>query len=134
MRTRVLPVEEWPRLMEVEPFQTYGLPNPQHWIVIVVEDDEGRIVAHTDLSDAVHWDFHVTPEWRGNAGVFRALLEHGQEALQANAVAGAHTTIADPIVQAMAERFGFIPAPGKLYLYPVPSSSGILSGTPPRED
>lgn len=106
----------------VEPFKSHGLPDPAHWIVIVVEDDAGAIAAHTTLVETVHWDFHVEPTHRGNAGVFRALLDSGLAELQARGVAGVHTTISDdlPEVQQMAERFGFVSAPGRLYIRPIP--------------
>lgn len=123
--SRVLPHEEWDRVAAFAPFNEAGLPSgeaAQHWEILVVEDD-GQIVACCSLSDQVHWDgFSVDAAHRGNPVVFRALLEQSLQTLIDAGVAGAHLTIPDdhPELAAMVERFGFIPAPGRLYLLAVP--------------
>jgi hypothetical protein len=131
MRARVLPEAEWARVADRPPYDQAGLPPPDHhWLILVVEDDAGAIVASCALSDQVHWDgFHINPEARGNAAVFRAMLAFGLQELQAAGVPGAHLTIPDgqPGLEHMVERFGFFRAPGVLFCVPVPpkSSGGV---------
>lgn len=123
--SRLLPKTEWPRVAAFAPFNQTGLPVgeiAEHWEILVVEDD-GVIVACCSLSDQVHWDgFSVVEGYRRNPTVFRALLEESLRALVDAGVPGAHLTIPDghPELTAMVERFGFVPAPGRLYLLAVP--------------
>ena len=122
MQARLLPPEEWEKLADRPPFKDTGLPNPDHWAIVVVED-AGEIVASCALFDTVHWDgFHVNEEFRGHAGVFRQLLGASMATLQERGVPGVHLTIphGQPELEAMAERFGFVPADGKLYIVAVP--------------
>lgn len=116
---RVLPVEEWYRVAQLEPFASGGLPDPEHWRIVVVERD-GEIVAMCSLFDTVHWDmFHVADADRGNPVVFKELLESGVGVMDGFAIDQVHTTIplGRPDLAAMLERFGFKPAPGELYYY-----------------
>jgi hypothetical protein len=121
LTARILPHEEWHKVADRPPFNDGGLPDAAHWIIIVVEED-GEIVASCSLFDTVHWDgFHVNETHRGNPGVFRQLLEQSLTVLQAHGVPGVHLTIPNyqPALELMVERFGFVPAPGKLYIYSV---------------
>lgn len=120
--SRILPPEEWDKLAEREPFASGGgLPDPQHALILVVEEDD-QILAHTLLIEAVHWHFYIEPEHQKRAPVFGRLLTGGMALLQERRVEAAHTTIHDllPEVQAMAERFGFVKAPGSLYILRIP--------------
>ena len=121
--SRILPVDEWDKVKDRPPYNETGLPLPDgHWAIIVVEDGE-EILASCALFDTVHWDgFHVNPSMRKNPVVFRALLEQSLSELQASGVAGAHITIPEdsPDLEAMVEAFGFVRAPGVLYLPAVP--------------
>lgn len=122
---RVLPPDEWHKVADREPYATNGLPNPDHWLILVVEEDD-QIVASAALFDAVHWDgFDVAPTHRGRPAIFGGLLTLGIEVLQQRGVPHVHCTIAHslPGVSAMAERFGFVPAPGKLHLLAVPPAT-----------
>lgn len=116
--TRVLPPEEWTRLVDFEPFRSTGLPDrPDLWRIGVVERD-GQIVAFSALFTTVHWDlFHVVPAERGNPAVFRALLERGAETMIEHQIAVVHTTVpaGQPELEAMLERFGFTRTEGALY-------------------
>lgn len=122
---RLLPPERWEELRDREPFNVAGLPvDAEHWLIPVVEID-GRIVASCALFDTVHWDaFHVDEAWQKHPAVFGKLLEFSVQTLRERGVQGVHITVPDnrPDLQAMVERFGFVPAPGKLYLYQVPPS------------
>jgi len=119
---RLLPEGEWEKLIDREPFNIAGLPDPLHWIIPVVERD-GVIVASCAIFDTVHWDaFCLDPEVQGNSAVFRSLLELSVATLQERGIPGVHITVPNdrPDLQAMVEAFGFQPAPGVLYFYAVP--------------
>jgi hypothetical protein len=120
---RVLPPEEWDRVQHIPPFDQ-GLPDPAHWRILVVEQD-GQIVGCCSLFDTVHWDgWWIAPEHQGKAGVFRSLVAEGLAQLTAANILGVHTTVPDtrPDLQDLIERFGFVSAPGKLYLLFVPDA------------
>ena len=119
---RLLPEAEWDKLKTIEPFASNGLPNAEHWLVPVVED-QGRIVASCGIFDAVHWDcFQIDDAYQANPVVFKQLLAMAIQTLQDHDVPGAHLTVPHnrPDLQAMVERFGFVEAPGKLYLIRTP--------------
>jgi hypothetical protein len=117
--TRLLPPEEYSKLADTEPYRTGGLPDPDHWRIIVVED-EGRIVGSCAIFDAVHWDYwHVDEAYRGNPVVFRDLVMGGVQVLVDHNVDLVHTTVPNgqPEVEEMLTRFGFQPAPGRLFYF-----------------
>lgn len=125
MQARLLPPEEWDKLADRPPFDQAGLPDSDHWAIVVVEEGE-EILASCALFDTVHWDgFHVNEEVRGNPAVFRALLGCSIAKLQAAGVPGVHMTIPanQPELELMAERFGFVKAPGTLYIVAVPEKN-----------
>lgn len=121
MITRELPPTEWPRLSQIPPFDQ-GLPDPEHWRILCCED-AGEILGVCGASDQVHWDpWWVHPDHQGKTSVFKQLLEAGLQMFSASDIYGVHVTVPDdrPELQALVERFGFIEAPGKLYLLAVP--------------
>ncbi len=120
---RVLPPEEWDKLVHdgVEPWVTYGLPDPDHFMLIVAELD-GRIIGVSSLQEVVlnHW--WVNPEARRRSpGVIEGLWQTTEEQLRAHQVDFVHATVpnAQPEVQEMVERLGYIEADGRLYLLDV---------------
>jgi len=116
---RLLPVAEWSRVAHLEPFASGGLPDPEHWRIVVVERD-GAIVAMCSLFDTVHWDlFYVADTERGNPVVFKELVEGGVSVMDEYQIQQVHTTVpfARPDLGEMLERFGFELAPGELYFY-----------------
>lgn len=136
---RILPYPEWHKVADRPPFDRFGLPAEDvaaHWEIIVVEDD-GQIVACCSLSDQVHWDgFSVNPSHQGNPAVFRQLLAFSLQQLQAAGVIGAHLTVphGQPVLSDMVERFGFVKAPGDLYVINTMPDDGINTRPPDRED
>ena len=122
MTVRELPLDEWEKLRAFPPFDTGGLPSPEYFRVLVVEVD-GRIIGLCGLSNQVHWDpWYVDPTHQGKAGVFRTLVGKGLEVLREFGVHGVHTTVPDtrPDLQQLVEKFGYVAAPGRLYLLHVP--------------
>lgn len=123
MELRELPPDEFGRLAEFSPFDQ-GLPDPAHWRILCVED-EGRIIGFCGASDQVHWDpWYVDPAHQGKAAVFRLLLDAGLQIFRDANVGAVHVTVPDarPDLQLLVERFGFVEAPGKLYIFPVEGS------------
>lgn len=120
---RVLPPEEWPRLQDRFPYNQ-GLPDPEHWRIIVAEQD-GQIVGRCAIFDTVHWDdWDIAPDHQGKAAVFRGLVREGLQVLHEAGILGVHTTVPDsrPDLQHLVEHFGYQVAPGKLYLLYVPDA------------
>ncbi len=116
---RELPPAEWPQLIVqgLPPYASGGLPPDNgHWRILVAEDD-GRIVAHTALHTQVHFDpWYVAPG--AGAGAVRGLLTEGRDLLQSLGIDHVFCTIdqSHVLTQDLAERLGFTPAPGQLYL------------------
>ena len=124
---RELEPEEWPRLLEFEPFKSSGLPADNgHWRILIAEVD-GEIVGCTSVHSQVHWDpWWIADEHRGNAGIVRGLIKQGALLLNNLGIPHAFATIEDQNVvsQGLAKRLGFEPAPGKLYIIDVPNLAG----------
>lgn len=120
---RVLPPEEYPRLLEQEnlqtPFAAYGLPRNDGWRILVAEID-GEIVGLSCLYDCVHWDgWWFQPEHRGNPSAIRQMLRLGAQLLREHEVPGVFAQVEDTQPQdyrAMIERLGFRRTQAQLYL------------------
>jgi len=114
---RVLPPEEWDRLRTFPDFLG-GLPDPSHWRIIVAED-AGQILAYNCLYEAVHAEpLWIRPDHRHHAHLFRDLWRVTKQTLEEAGVDLVHVCVPDtlPGQQRLVEKFGGIPAPGKLYL------------------
>ena len=114
---------EWEKLRDFPPFNTGGLPlSDEHFKILVAEED-GRIIGLCGLSTQIHWDpWYIDSEHQGKAGVFRALVASGLDLLRSVGAAGVHTTVPDDRqdLSELVVKFGFIPAPGRLFLLHVP--------------
>ena len=115
---RELPSVEWHRLADHEPFNLGGLPDPERWRIIVAEDESGTIVGLCGLYDAVHLDPFWIREDHRHTAVFEGLWLKTKETLQGAGVTIVFSTVSDalPEMHALLRRFGYQPAPGKLYL------------------
>lgn len=120
---RELPEGEWGRLVTdgIEPFATHGLPPPDHWRMLVAEQD-GVIVACSSLYETVHNDWWIAATARSHPALVTGLWQETARILTQAGVELLHATVSDsqPEVQAMVERLGYIPAGGQLYLLHVP--------------
>jgi hypothetical protein len=125
---RVLPPAEWPRLLAYPHFADHGLPDPDHWRILVAES-AGAIVGFCCLFDAVHWEaWWIAPTHRRDPLVVGGLIRQGVDLLRDAAVGGVFAVIDEDqtgAVRAMIERFGFKPAPGALYLAAVDELKGV---------
>jgi len=75
MRARILKPEEWGRINSPELPELLPYTEPENISVVVVEDDAGEIVASVAALQVTHFEgLWIKPEYRGNAGVFRALI------------------------------------------------------------
>ncbi len=123
MTVRELRQDEAERLREFPPFDVHGVPElGEHFRVVIVEE-EGRIIGLCGLSTQIHWDpWFVDPAHQGKAAAFRSLIAGGLEILRECGITGVHTTVPAEREDLMelVERFGFIPAPGKLFIAHVP--------------
>lgn len=129
LTSRLLPPEEWDKVAHVPPFSTVGIPDPDHWRVLVVEDAEGKVVAVSHLYDMVHWDsFWIDPAHQGKAAAFRAMVTSGLETLGTLGIQVVHTTVPNdrPDLQQLVLDFGYQQAPGQLYLLYVPDAVRFL--------
>lgn len=121
---RQLPPEEWPRIVEagIEPFATYGLPDPTHWIFLVAEQD-GGILGVSSLYETVHNDWFIAPAARRHPAIVQGLWNATRAALEEYGVQMIHATVSDAQVevQAMVERLGYQKAQGQLYVLFVPN-------------
>ena len=117
VRVRSLPPEEWSKLLAFEPFASGGLPNPDQWRMIVAEEG-ATIVGFTGLFAGAHWEpWYLDPAARKHPGIARGLIREGLAVMKDLGIDAAYAVVTDdlPEQQALLERFGFTPAPGKLY-------------------
>lgn len=120
VQVRELPAAEWWRLEGLPDFQ-WGLPDPHSWRIIVAEEGGpgGRIIGYNGVYDAVHSEpCWIDPAHRHHPGVFRDLWRGTLDVLEDLGEALVHVCVSDelPKQQALVEKMGFVPAPGKLYV------------------
>jgi len=117
---RELPVEEWPKLLEVPgPYKEQGtLPVAAHNRMIVAEVN-GEIVGYWGAFTVVHTEpVYIQPEYRQRISVVRPLWEGMRDLLVQLQVPGTMAIILDedaPVNLPMATKLGFQKVPGSLY-------------------
>lgn len=80
MRTRVLAPEEWQDAKVPDLPDMMLLTEPQNVDVVVVEDDEGKVLASVCALRVTHFEgLWIDPSARGNPGVFRALIREAYQ-------------------------------------------------------
>lgn len=117
MRTRILPPEEWHRL---EGEQLAPLIGPENSRVVVVEDDEGRIIANWSVMRVTYFEsLNVVPEARGNLGVIRRLMAETFKAAQEFGSEWAFTGADDPQIAEYLVRLGGHSIPAMMFTVPL---------------
>ena len=122
MKTRILRPEEWGRV------KSPGLPallpyvEPQNLAIVVVEDEGGEIAASVCALQVTHFEgLWIEPQWRGNAGVFRALIRQAYAVPRVRreqwVLGGAES--GDQRMSALCGRLGGQPLPMELFVLPV---------------
>lgn len=118
---RELPAEDWHRLSTLVPFDIGGLPDPLQWRIIVAEEGGpgGKIVAYCGLWTAIHCEpTWFDPSVRHHPKLFMDLWRTVREVVEGVGGQMVFATIDDdrPDLQTLWEKFGFVGAPGRLYL------------------
>ena len=120
--TRLLPVEEWDRLLPF-PFATNGLPNPDLALIVVTENAAGEIVGIWEAATSVMLDgLWVRPDQRGTVVAGR-LLSEMRAVLRRYDIQTAFTLISDSQVMVLTHKAGFTRAPGNLWLLQSPPAT-----------
>jgi hypothetical protein len=125
MNARILPVEEWSRLDGTDLSALLPYVEPQNVAVVVVEDDAGAIVASVSAIRVTHLEgLWISPEARGNAGVFRALIRLAFAIPEARGESWAFggAADADDRMDSLCRRLGGRPLPVKFYAMPTGGS------------
>ncbi len=122
MNARILRPEEWQRIKSNGIHKLLAYTEPQNIAVVVVENDEGEIVASVSALQVTHFEgLWIKPEERGNAGVFRALIRQAYALPRVRkeqwVFGGAED--GDDQMGALCERLGGHPLPVKFYVMPV---------------
>lgn len=119
MISRVLPPEEWHRLVGTEAELLAPHFNPEHTRVLVVED-EGEIVATWSLVRVVHAEcIWVKPSHRGSFRVVKRLLTIMRDTARAWSVSAVFTGALSEQVEHLIEKFGGTPLPFKSFVLPI---------------
>jgi hypothetical protein len=118
---RELPADEWPRLAALAPFDTGGLPDPLQWRIIVAEagGPGGPIVAYCGLWTAIHCEpTWFAPEVRHHPKLWQDLWATTRGIVEDAGGQMVFATIDDdrPDLQTLWQKFGFVRAPGRLYV------------------
>src|SRR3990167_9526559 len=119
MTTRVLPPEEWHRLVGTEVESIVPGLVPEHTQVLVVEQD-GAIVGTWAVLRLVHVEcLWIAPAHRRKAGVAARLLRAMVQAAERWRTPSVWTGSMSPEVTSMIQRLGGIPIPGEHFAIPI---------------
>lgn len=133
---RLLPPEEWSKLLVMEPFASRGLPDPQdNWAVLVVErptPDGPAIVGTCSLYTAMHWDcwWIANMPGAGRGVVLRQLLAAALSMFTQMDIQQVYTGVeagpAAPGAVDLLTRFGFGQVPGQVFVLRVPEAAAAF--------
>lgn len=122
MTSRVLPPEEWPRLVGTEAEALWPTLDPEYSRIVVVERD-GEIVACHVLMNVLHVEcLWIHPESRGKASVGRRLWHAVQDEARATGVRAVMTHADSDQVRGLLERAGAVPLVGETFMVPIASA------------
>lgn len=119
MITRVLPYEEWPRLVGTELEQAVPHLNPEHAEIVVVED-EGQIVGCWMLMRCVHVEgVWIAPTHRKSGSVARRLIKAVWGIAENWGARSVVTGAQSDQVRGLLKHFDAILLPGEQYVVPL---------------
>jgi N-acetylglutamate synthase-like GNAT family acetyltransferase len=119
MTTRLLPPEEWARLAGTE-LDGVWANLPASARVVVVEDEEGRIVGCWSLFSVLHVEgVWIAPEHRGRSAVARRLLVGMRHQARDMGASGVCTAAVSDDVRALLDHLGAARVPGDHYVMSV---------------
>lgn len=120
MKPRFLDPSEWHRLERPQIPPLFPYVNPGDMAVIAIEDDAGEIVACVSALKVTHFEsLWVHPDYRGNAGVGRALLRYTIAIAKAWGANWAFGDIESEQMKGFVERLGGVPVPVQFYAVPL---------------
>ena len=121
MRTRILPAEEWAKLHVTELPELLHYINPANADVVVVEDEDGKLVGSLAVLRVTHFEgVWVAPEYRGRY-VLANLLNKAEAIAEDRGetwVLGAAKDD-DKLMDDLIRRRGGVPLPLRVYTMPV---------------
>lgn len=119
MTTRILPVEEWPRLVGTEVETALAALDPKTTSIIVVERD-GVIVGCHVLLYLLHAEcLWIHPDLRGKGTVAGRLWAGVQRFAALSGVHAFLTAATDDRVKSLIAHVGGVPLPGEHFVVPV---------------
>lgn len=119
MTTRILPREEWPRLVGTEAEALLPTLDPEKAAIVVVEDD-GAIVGCHVLFTMLHAEcLWIHPEHRGRASAARRLWAAVQDEARAIGATALITGAANDRVRGLLAHVGATPLPVDQYVVPI---------------
>jgi hypothetical protein len=122
MKARILSPDEWTRMNAPELPPLVPFVEPENLAIVVVEDDDGGIMACVSAMRVTHFEgLWIAPEHRGNPGVFRSLI---RQAYAVPRVRGERWVFGgaahgDDRMERMCGRLGGRELPVKFYAMPV---------------
>lgn len=123
MISRILPVDEWPRLEGTEAESIWPLLDPETAQVLVVEHDDA-IVGCWVLQPVLHAEcLWIAPEHRGKSSVARRLwVSMHQTARELGARTVATSAVSEDVKDLLAH-VGAVEVPGELYVMTISEES-----------
>lgn len=126
MKARILGPHEWPKLEGHDLSTVLNFCEPWNVAVAVVEDESGKIVACLAAVRVTHLEgTWIDPEYRGNAGVLRALLRQASNDPKARGEKWAFcgTDGVSEKIEDYIGRLGGVQLPGRFYVLPIGGES-----------
>lgn len=120
MTSRELPPKEWSRLKGTPLARVAGVLRPDCCRVLVVEDEDGRIVGQWALILALHGEgVWIDPAHQKRGAVARKLWLLAKRLMQPMAATHVFTAAETPEVAQLIERHHGVRLPGTHYMLPV---------------
>ena len=118
-QTRVLPPDEWPRLVGTEADEIWPHLAPSQTVVLVVED-AGAIVGVWVALRVIHAEcVWVAPSHRGKPAVAARLVTAMRDLVRGEGLRAFFTSAATDPVRELIQKLGGVVLPGEAYSIPV---------------